>query len=276
MISNIASYHRPTDLQAALALLREGRGRTVPLAGGTSLLGNLPREVEAVVDLRDLRLDWVLARETGLALGAMVALRALIEDEGSRGYAGGVLSEAARYEAGSLVRNQATLGGTLAGRAANSDLAAVLLALDAQVVVQGTSEQVVSLADLFRRRSYLLQPGSLLTEVRLPSLEEDCHVRLERVARTPMDQPILAVAALVQPEGNRIKQARVAVSGIGDMPHLLTTLNHHLPGLEVGSEPFESALRVVADGLTIKSDHLASASYRAAMLPVLVRRALAG
>lgn len=276
MISNIASYHRPDDIQVALTLLREGRGRMVPLAGGTSLLGNLPREVEAVVDLRDLRLDWLLVREAGLALGAMVTLREVVEHEGSRRYAGGVLAEAARHEAGSLVRNQATLGGTLAGRAATSDLAAVLLAVDAQVVVQGTSEQVVSLGDLFRRRDYLLQPGALLTEVRLPALEEGTQVRLERVARTPMDQPILAVAAKVQREGNHLKQVRVAVSGISDMPHLLATLNHHLPGLEVGSEPFEAALRVVAEGLTIKSDQLASASYRAAMLPVLVRRALTG
>ena len=69
-ISNIASYYRPATVAEALRLLSEGKGRAVPLAGGTALLGAPPPEVEAVVDLRDLQLDWIVAKGNGaLALG---------------------------------------------------------------------------------------------------------------------------------------------------------------------------------------------------------------
>lgn len=274
-ISNIATYHRPADLRAALNLLREGRGRAMPLAGGTSLVGNPPREVEAVVDLRDLQLDWISSdAEGGLSFGAMATLAALMDSDAVRGYAGGVLAKAARYSAGSLVRNRATLGGTLIARAASSDLVAALLALDATVTIMGNGEQTVSLEDFYRRRDYLLQPGALVTEVRLPAFVEGRRASLQRIARTPMDQPILAVAAALTRNEETVNDVRLAAVGFGSAPACLTTAQAALDGTEMGSDAFNAAVARAAEGLTIQSDHLATADYRTAMLPVLVRRAL--
>jgi probable selenate reductase FAD-binding subunit len=276
-ISNIAEYHRPQDIDSALRLLREGKGRAVPVAGGTSLVGIPPRDVEVVVDLHDLKLDWILAGEDGgLSLGAMVTLATLVDRDEARDYAGGILAEATRYTAANLVRNRATLGGTLVSRAASSDLVAALLALDATVTVVDTGEQTVSLSDLYRRREYLLQPGALITEVTLPAMGENSQARLERIARTPMDQPILSVAAVVTREGDRISTARVAATGFGSSPARLSSLEEALQGQEWSGEVFEAALAKAGNGLSIKDDHLASAEYRRAMLPVLARRALEG
>jgi probable selenate reductase FAD-binding subunit len=276
-ISNIAEYHRPQDIDSALRLLREGKGRAVPVAGGTSLVGIPPRDVEVVVDLHDLKLDWILAGEDGgLSLGAMVTLAALVDRDEARDYAGGILSQAARYTAANLVRNRATLGGTLVSRAGSSDLVAALLALDATVTVVDTGEQTVPLSDLYRRREYLLQPGALITEVTLPALGENSQARLERIARTPMDQPILSLAAVVTREGDRISNVRVAATGFGSAPARLSSLEEALPGQELDGEAFQAALEKVVNGLAIEDDHLASAEYRRAMLPVLARRALEG
>lgn len=259
--SNIVTYHRPEELDTALRLLREGKGRAVPLAGGTSLIGTPPRDVEAVVDLRDLRLDWITTQgDGGLSLGAMVTLEQLARDDRVRSYASGGVAQAARYAAGSLVRARATVGGTLVARAASSDLVAMLLALSAEVVVNRSTEKVVPLDDLYRRREYLLQPGSLITELRLPPLPEGASVRLERVARTPMDQPILAVAARVDE-----RTARIGIVGLDEHPTVLD-----LPMGEAGAAEREQSLAAVRP----QSDHLASAEYRREMVGVLVGRVL--
>lgn len=259
-ISNIASYHRPADLESALRLLREGRGRAVPLAGGTDLVGKPDRETEAVVDLRDLRLDWLIEQEEGaLSMGAMVTLDRLASDEVVRGVAEGAVAEAARYAAGSLVRNRATVGGTLIARAATSDLVAALLALDASVVVNSGSAQDVTLEEFYRRQEYLLQPGSLLTEVRLPARPEGARVGMARIARTPMDQPIVTVTVMATGES-----LRVGASGVAPMPCLAVGA--------VGEA--EAVAESLLAGVTVRDDHMASAAYRRAMLPVLIRRAL--
>lgn len=56
MLPSLKEYHRPASLSAALALLNRPPIRTMPLAGGTALIGNGDRSVEAVVDLQDLAL----------------------------------------------------------------------------------------------------------------------------------------------------------------------------------------------------------------------------
>ncbi|MBA3534827.1 MAG: FAD binding domain-containing protein [Ardenticatenales bacterium] len=276
-ISNITRYERPENLATALRLLQDGQGRAVPLAGGTALLGAPPREVESVVDLSGLKLDWISPTEAGgLSLGAMVTLAALMASEEGRGYAGGTLVEAMRYSAGNLVRNRATLGGTLIGCASSSDLVALLLALGATVVLYEGTEREIELSDLYRRRAYHLQPGSLLTEVRLPALPAGSGVSLQRVARTPMDQPILTVAACATRAGARLGELRLAASALGNGadPARLSSAESALRGTELGSSAFDVVLARAADGLAIQGDHLASADYRRAMIPVLVRRAL--
>jgi CO/xanthine dehydrogenase FAD-binding subunit len=274
-ISNIATYYRPPDLRTALSLLREGRGRAVPLAGGTSLVGGPPRDVEAVVDLQDLQLDGMtLQADGGLSLGAMVTLAEMMENETVRGYADGFLVQAARYSAGSLVRNRATLGGTLIARAAMSDLVAALMALNATVTIVNNGEQRVTLDDFYRRRDYLLQPGALLTEIRLPAFAEGRHASLQRIARTLMDQPILSVAAAFSRNGGTVGDARLAAVGFGSAPACLVATQDALQGSEIGGKAFNAAIARAAEGLIVQSDHLATAEYRAAMLPILVQRAL--
>jgi CO/xanthine dehydrogenase FAD-binding subunit len=50
-LRELAEYHQPTTLDEALKLLRRTRIKTMPLAGGTSLVPEAARDVQAVVDL---------------------------------------------------------------------------------------------------------------------------------------------------------------------------------------------------------------------------------
>ncbi len=118
MLLNLLEYHWAEDLDEALILLARTDTKTVPLAGGTYLLGHKDEEIQAVVDLRDLELAYIEedARSTNgqtlVRIGAMTTLQTLADSPLLREIATGILARAAKASASSpLIRNSATLGG---------------------------------------------------------------------------------------------------------------------------------------------------------------------
>ena len=60
---NVKEYHRPQGLTEAIELLRRKEVRTVAMGGGTWLIGEAPRDVEAVVDVADLGLNKIVVED---------------------------------------------------------------------------------------------------------------------------------------------------------------------------------------------------------------------
>ena len=69
MLRELRTYHRPKELREALALLGNAQVKTAPLAGGSELLGRQDTEIEAIVDLQDLPLDYVMSADEVLFSG---------------------------------------------------------------------------------------------------------------------------------------------------------------------------------------------------------------
>src|SRR5258708_12833083 len=61
MLLKLLEYHWAEDLDEALILLARTDTKTVPLAGGTYLLGHKDEEIQAMVDLPDLELAYIEA-----------------------------------------------------------------------------------------------------------------------------------------------------------------------------------------------------------------------
>ena len=72
-LRELTEYHQPATLDEALKLLRRTSVKTVPLAGGTSLVPEAARDVQAVVDLNALDLSFV-RQEPDLEIGATTRL----------------------------------------------------------------------------------------------------------------------------------------------------------------------------------------------------------
>jgi CO/xanthine dehydrogenase FAD-binding subunit len=271
---DLKEYHRPQSLPEALDLLNRGSIRTIPLAGGTALGTNPSPEIEAVVDLSALSLDYIHAGQPGLAIGAMTRLSTVCVSPECARYSHGVLCEAVRRSATSLQMNQATFGGTLLSPLAAGELAAVLLVWNCSAAVGKAGEtSILELGDLYKNRSAELQ-GALLLEARIPALPPGARTGWSRVARSPRSQPILAVASYFQETGPEPAEYRFAVSGRGRMPARMTDLEAALAG-----KPFDpGSVQLMAEkfvgSLNFEQDGQGDVEYRQAMLPILVRRAL--
>src|ERR1700730_12870238 len=148
MLINLLEYHWAENIDDALLLLARNETKTLPLAGGTYLLGLQDDSIQALVDLRDLELAYISEDARGIHIGAMTTLQSMVDAPMLKDLASGLLSRAALASSFSrLLRNSATLGGTLAaGVASQADLLTALAVLDAEVVLRSGSKTQVNLS----------------------------------------------------------------------------------------------------------------------------------
>jgi len=286
MLTDLAELHRPTELAEALRLLARARPHTVPLGGGTTLAGGPGPGVEALVDLSALGLDGVGVEGSDLVLGATTTLQALSDDPLVRRLWWGVLATAARVSASHLLRNAATLGGTLAtGPAARADLGVVLLALEARVRALGPDgqERWLAMAELAGG----LPAPALLMEVRVPGADgpdraatptdpgaSTLGAAFARVARTAGDLALVHAAAVVESTPGHGSRVRLAVGGVDWPPARLPGAEAALDGVELTDAAIEAAAGAGVAALAPPGDHRASSGYRTAVAAVLLRRAV--
>jgi carbon-monoxide dehydrogenase medium subunit len=289
MLADLLEYDRPIQMAQALRLLSRVRPRTVPLGGATALSGGPAAGVEAVVDLGGLGLDFIRFDPDGLVIGATTTLQALAEDRTSRALWWGVIAAAAQSSATRMLRNAATLGGTLAlGSASRADLAVVLLALEARVRVIGLEgrEHELAMADC---RDGLPTPGILL-QVQVPHPDQTGLVTgrapsgsavgpgrgasFLRVARTASDPALLHAVAVVEPCAGGGCVVRLALGGAGWAPVRLAGVEAELRGTDLAAAAVDRALDRGLEAVLPGDDFRASRRYRGAVSRVLLRRAI--
>lgn len=283
---DVKEYHRPRTLEDALRLLQRQDVLTVPLAGGTGLVGRGGPGVEAVVDLHDLGLDYITvqapeAEATGgpfpLRVGAMTSLQALVESETVDDLAGGLLGEAASRSASATLRAQSTVGGTLATGDARHPLSVALLALDAELVVWvGIERRQVPLDSFLGYRAQLLGQRALIVEVRVPRSEAVTGGGFADVARTPADAPIVCAAARVYRDaaGGRAFGVRLALGGVAERPVRVPAVERALEGQVVTPGLIARVETLAREAVHPAGDWLGGADYRREMAGVLARRAV--
>jgi CO/xanthine dehydrogenase FAD-binding subunit len=264
----ISEYHRPKTLDDALALLQRDEN-TAPLAGGTGLLPSRAFDVDSVVDLQALRLDGLSVEGFHLHIGAMVPLQRLVESPAAGEFLGG----AACLEGPITYRNAATTGGIIASGDALSHLLIALLVLETKVHLRLPGPATVSLDRVLDSPRKFLASG-LITGLTAISAEGAPGTALARVARTPRDKPIVAVAVRVTREGELCGGVHIALAGVADRPVRVYETEDQLKG-----QPFDEGLVDIAvagllEQLDPPSDFRGSSEYRREIAVILTRRAL--
>lgn len=94
------------------------------------------------------------------------------------------------------------------------------------------------------------------------------------VSRAPADEPIVAAWAAVTLEGGQVRQARVALTGVWDVPARLSRAADGLAGAALDARHVQAVAQAIEGEVTPVGDYLGSAEYRRAMASVLTRRAL--
>jgi carbon-monoxide dehydrogenase medium subunit len=278
------TLHRPDTAEEACELLTRLGEDAAPYAGGTELLllmklGLLrPRHLVDIKRLADF--DAIRAEGGGLAIGAAVTHR-MLERSGLVQSRWPVVAAVARQIANVRVRNVGTVGGNLAFADPHSDLATLLLALEARVeLVSPRGRRELAVAEFVRGPwDTARQPDELLASVRLPPWTPGTVAAYVKFG--VHERPTLGIALALVPEraGDaraRIAEARLAIGCVNPRPTRVAEAEARLRGGAVADlEDAGAEVAALAAASVDAADDLhGSADYKRAMVAVFVRRAL--
>ncbi len=257
------AYHRPSslaDAQAALKGAEDGR----LLAGGQTLIPTLKQRLARPSDVIDLaaiaELRGITVSGGSVAIGAMTR-HAEVAASAEVAQAIPALAELASMIGDAQVRNCGTIGGSLATSDPAADYPAAVLGLNATV---HTNSREIAADDFFTALfETALEDGEIITKVTFAAPEKAGYAKFPNPASR---YAIVGVMAAKTASG-----VRVAVTGAGPCAFRVGEMERALEATFAASAL--DGISVPADGLN--SDLHASAEYRAHLVGVMARRAVA-
>jgi aerobic carbon-monoxide dehydrogenase medium subunit len=268
MIPAQFQYEVAGSVAEAITLLGE-REDSKLLAGGHSLIPAMRLRIArpgTIVDIgRIAELSYVRPEGDAIAIGALTRHHDVATSDVLAADCG-IVAHAASLVGDPQVRHRGTIGGSISHGDPASDLPTVLLALEAEFVVEGSGgERTVPAAGFFTGVfETVLGPQDVLTEIRVPKLGRAGWAYL-KFNRRAQDWATVGVAAVADDGG-----ARIALTSMGATPLRAGGVEE---ALAAGSSPVDAAERA-DEGTSPPSDVAGSADYRRALARVLTRRAL--
>lgn len=272
-------FHQPETVDDALKLLADDEDARC-IAGGATLVAMMNADLIAPSALVSLRsIDELKAIDRGndgsVRIGAMAKHKAVASfDSFDPGQA--VVQEAAQVIGHPAIRNMGTIGGSISHADAAADYPAALAAADAAIEIAGANaRREVGATDFFV--DYLetaLEPGEIVVGVRLPA-SPDAASAYAKFARVEGDFATVSVAAVVAMDGATCRDIRLAVGACAAAPVRVAAAEDQLKGSGLTDDEIDQASAAIVEACDPVSDFRGSAEYRLALVPVMLRRAIA-
>ena len=280
MYASPADLVRPTSWPDAVRALQDGGEGAKAIAGGQSLIPMMSLRLATptvLVDLSGVDRPRIAIEGDHLVLSALTRHADL---ERSREIATRcpMLAEAARFIGNIRVRHRGTIGGSLAHADPAGELPCAIVALGATVRTAGPAgERAIPAAGFFD--SYFttaLGDAELVTAVEVPIPSPRTGWAFVELLRRAGDFAVVEVAALIELDGTgRCVSARIVGGGVGERPVELAEAQSALIGTVPDERIAAEAGRLAMAAVQPSDSVHASAGYRAEMLGVFVRRAIA-
>jgi aerobic carbon-monoxide dehydrogenase medium subunit len=258
------AYHSPSSLAQAQSLLQSADDAKL-LAGGQTLLPTMKQRLAAPTNLIDLDKIPGLAEITSDAQGVTIGAMARHADVATSSVVSGAIPALAAL-AGLIgdpaVRHRGTIGGSIANNDPAADYPAACLALGATIT---TNKRKIE-ADRFFTGLFetALEEGEIITAVTFPKADKAAYQKF----RNPASRYAI-VGVFVAKKGADV---RVAVTGAGSNGVFRATAIETALKANFDQRALDG-LRV--DAADLSSDIHADADYRAHLIGVLAKRAVA-
>ncbi len=256
-------------------------GGARPVAGGTDLVvgarqgkAPLPDAIVAIDRIEGLRA--IIPSGGGLRLGTLVTHEDLVASEDIRArYT--AIADASAIVGSHATRAQGTIGGNVMNASPAMDTGAPLLCFGATATLRSpTGERSVTLDELWTGPGQTSAgPEELLVSLDLPAPAAgtgSSYIRLEY--RRQMEIAVVGAAAVVAVDGDRIADARVAITALTPTIRRVPEAETALAGSDGGADAVAAAAASAAAASTPISDVRGTAHYRRAMAEVIATRAI--
>jgi carbon-monoxide dehydrogenase medium subunit len=257
-------FHRPTTVRQAAGLLARQEEAKL-LAGGHTLIPTMKLRLAGpkhIIDMGKIEgLDGIEMKGRSLAIGALAKHVAVATSPAVRENIP-ALAELAGVIGDPAVRHRGTLGGSLANNDPNADYPAAILGLGATVI---TNKRRIAADDFFQGLfTTALEDDEIIVRVQFPRPNKAAYIKFPNPASR-----FALVGVFVSKRGSDI---RVAVTGAGANGVFRVTAFEEALKKRFGAKSLDG-MTIPADGMA--SDIHGSAEYRAHLVGVLARRAVA-
>ncbi|HLH93396.1 MAG TPA: xanthine dehydrogenase family protein subunit M [Xanthobacteraceae bacterium] len=258
------TYHRASGLRQAQNLMGKLEDAKL-LAGGMTLLPTMKMRLASPANLVDLDrvegLNGIELKGRSLVIGAL-ARHADVANDPTVGEAIPALANLAGMIGDPAVRHRGTLGGSVANNDPNADYPAACLGLGATII---TTKRKIPADEFFKGLfETALEPDEIITKVSFPLPKKAAYMKF----RNPASRyALVGVFVAKRPSEIRVAVTGAGASGVFRVPQFEEALKKRF------SPKVLEGLTVPADGLA--SDIHGSAEYRAHLIGVMARRAVA-
>ncbi len=258
------TFHRPTTVRQAAGLLARNPEAKI-LAGGHSLLPVMKQRLaqpSALIDLSLVEgLDTIEQKGRAIVIGAMARHADVAKSPVVREALPG-LADVPGAVGDPQVRNRGTIGGSIANNDPNADYPAAVLGLGATII---TNKRRIVADDFFKGMyTTALEDGEIITKISFPIAKKAAYEKFKHPA-----SGFALVGVFVSKRGSDI---RVAVTGAGSEGVFRVTSFEEALKKRFAAKSIEG-MSIPATGMN--ADIHASPEYRAHLVGVLARRALA-
>ena len=279
MIPPAFEYHAPRSVGEAITLLGSLGPDAKLLAGGHSLLPMMKlrfAEPSHLIDLgkiADLRGIAQVGNE--IHIGAMTTENDLLRSP-LLAEKVPLLVEAAGWISDPQVRYKGTIGGDISHGDPGNDHPAVMMALGASFVLKGPGGERICKADGYFLGLYstLLEPGEILTQIRVPIPAPGSGWSYEKLKRKTGDFATAATAVMLTMKAGKVVGVRIALTNAGPTPLKATAAEASLVGKPIDEASLNEAARLAMSICEPTADQRGDVAYKTAMCGEMTRRAL--
>jgi carbon-monoxide dehydrogenase medium subunit len=257
-------YHQPKTVRQAANLLAKFPEAKV-LAGGHSLLPVMKLRLAGPSDIIDINkvegMSGVELKGRSVVIGALTRHFEVADSQILKEHLPALAAAAAEI-GDPAVRHRGTIGGSVANNDPNADYPAICLGLGATII---TNKRRIGSDEFFTGMfSTALEPDEIVTKVSFPLAKKAAYQKFKHPA-----SGFALVGVFVSKRGSDI---RVAVTGAGSNGVFRVTSFEEALKKRFSPKSIEG-MTIPADGMN--ADIHGSAEYRAHLVGVLARRALA-
>ncbi len=232
------------------------------ILGGALWLKQTSKPIQTAIDLSALKLNLIEEEPDYYVIGSMVTLSQLYEASSLHQMTDNLLKKSLENIMGVAFRNMATIGGSVIGRFAFSDLIPPLLVLQAELVFHNQGKMPLT-AFLDQKKP----PKDILLQLRIPKIKGCAYFK--KVSNTVLDFSILNVAIF--------KQDTVLIS-VGSRPGigvLATAMMDYLNSAETVDETvINEAVDIGLKSIPLSDNQRGKKAYREQLLKTYLKRGL--
>lgn len=232
------------------------------ILGGGAWLKLSVKEVNTLISLENLSLDYIKDHLSYIEIGALTSLRDIETSDLVKEIDSGILCQAISNIMGIGIRNLATIGGSIMGKFSFSDILPVLVVMDCKLVFYQAGE--VNIQDFLLSRDY---SNDLLKAIRIQKTKRKSYFK--KVSKTALDFSMVTIAM------SKDEDFRIAIASLPGMAVLLKSTPEYLKTIkEIDDSAIDQSIVYAMEELSIGGNIRASKEYRQTLIKTYLKRGI--